>query len=455
MPTWPHLPCEGTLPRRSFLRASLTGLSGLGLADLLRLDAVARSSSATRPEGAPSIILVWLWGGPSHMDTFDLKPEAPDEYRGQFRPIPTCVPGMEICEHLPLLARNADKFALIRSVSHDSPGHINSTHTVLTGFDGELVETPPYEPKSPDILNAAHALLPSRLPGMPQWVALPRMRYEGGAYLGPSHGPYAVSADPSKDGFKVPELDLDDARRGRLAGRGRLLEDFDRLRRSLDATEGMDALDSYQRQALSLLTGTAARDAFDIGREHPKVRDRYGRDEIGQRCLLARRLVESGVRLVSVDFPCVPGQKAFSWDDHASVWNIFEQMQIRLPVLDRAVSALIEDVHARGMDRETLIVVMGEMSHTPKLSNFRGQPGREHWGKSMSILLSGGGMPNGQVIGATDRRGEEPSDRPFHPSDVLATWYRYLGLDPHALRPDLTGRPVPLLPRGEPIRELI
>ena len=152
-----------------------------------------------------------------------------------------------------------------------------------------------------------------------------------------------------------------------------------------------------------------------MGREDPKLRDRYGRNVIGQRCLLARRLVEAGVRLVTVDFPCVPGQKAFSWDDHASVWNIFEQMEIRLPVLDAAVSALIEDVHARGMERDTLIVVMGEMGRTPKLSNFKGQPGREHWGSAMSVLMSGGGMPMGQVVGSTTSKGEEPKDRRLTP----------------------------------------
>jgi hypothetical protein len=450
--------CEGTLPRRSFLRASLTGLSTLGLADLFRLEAAAAGAGAGMGTGAksgPSIILIWLWGGPSHMETFDLKPDAPAEYRGEFNPIETNVPGIFISEHLPRLAKIADKYALIRSLSHDSPGHMNSTHTVMTGYTGEIVETPPYKPKQPDIFQAAHKLLPSRLPGLPQWVALPRVRYTGGGHFGESFGPFVVTADPNDPQFQVPALSLEEGPRSRLSGRGRLLDDFERMRRTVEQTSAVESLDSFQQQALTLLTGTTARDAFDLSGEDPRLRDRYGRDEIGQRCLLARRLVESGVRLVTVDFPCVPGQKAFSWDDHASVWNIFEQMKIRLPVLDRAVSALIEDVHARGMDRDTLVVVMGEMSHTPKLSNHQGQPGREHWGKSMSLLLSGGGMPMGQVIGATNRRGDEPVDRFLRPSDLLATWYTYLGLDPHAVFPDLTNRPIPLLPHGEPIRELV
>lgn len=450
--------CEGTLPRRAFLRASLTGLSTLGLADLLRLEARAGRSAATdssAPARGPSMIVVWLWGGPSHMETFDLKPDAPDEYRGLFRPIETNVPGLMISEKLPRLAAIADRFALIRSVSHDSPGHINSTHTVLTGYRGEPVETPPYTPKYPDIFNVAHALLPSRRPGLPQWVALPNLRYQGGAYLGASSGPFRVSADPSVENFRVPELSLEAVQRGHLADRARMLANFDRLRRDLDASGQIATLDEYQQQALTLLTGTAAQEAFNLDREDPRLRDRYGRHIVGQRCLLARRLVEAGVRIVTVDFPCVPGQKAFSWDDHASVWNIFEQMDIRLPVLDQTISALIEDVYSRGMDRDTLIVVMGEMSHTPKLSNFKGQPGREHWSKAMSLLMAGGGMPMGQAIGSTNPRGEEPHTRPFHPADVLATWYRFLGIDPTLTLTDLTDRPIALLPRGEPIRELI
>jgi hypothetical protein len=164
--------------------------------------------------------------------------------------------------------------------------------------------------------------------------------------------------------------------------------------------------------------------------------------------------VEAGVRLVTIDFPCVPGQKAFSWDDHASVWNIFEQMKIRLPVLDRVVSALVEDLSLRGLDRDVLLVVMGEMSHTPKLSNFQGQPGREHWGQSMSVFLAGGGLPMGQVIGSTNARGEEPRSRPVSPNDLLATWYSYLGISPETTFEDSTGRPLPLVPDGRPIREL-
>ena len=170
---------------------------------------------------------------------------------------------------------------------------------------------------------------------------------------------------------------------------------------------------------------------------------------------MARRLVEAGVRMVTIDFPCVPGQKAFSWDDHASVWNIFEQMKIRLPVLDQVVSALIEDLYETGLQENTLLIVMGEMSHTPRLSNHQGQPGREHWSRSMSIFLAGGGLPMGQVIGGTTPTGEEPLDRAVHCNDVLATWYKYLGIPLDTHFPDLGGRPIPILPKGTPIRELV
>lgn len=444
-------PCRGTMPRRAFLRTGLTGLSTLGLAELLAARARAGDSSAT----GPSMIVVWLWGGPSHMETFDPKPEAPAEYRGKFGVIPTSVPGVTITEKLPRLARLADKYCLIRSCAHDSPGHVNATHSVLTGYPGEPVETPPFQPRYPDVFTVANKVLPPRRSALPQYVGLPEMRYHGGGHLGRSHGPFSIAADPNAPEFSIPSLVIDDARRARLAGRSGLLDAFDRVRNDVDASGVMDAMDAHRRRATEMLTGTAVRNAFEVAREDPRLRDRYGRNIIGQRCLLARRLVEAGTRLVTVDFPCVPGQKAFSWDDHASVWNIFDQMEIRLPVLDQAVSALIEDVFSRGLDRETLIVVMGEMGRTPRLSDFKGQPGREHWPNAMSILMAGGGMPMGQVIGATTAKGEEPKDRRLHPGDVLATWYKFLGIDHTLSFPDRSGRPIGILPQGTPIRELI
>jgi hypothetical protein len=217
----------------------------------------------------------------------------------------------------------------------------------------------------------------------------------------------------------------------------------------------MDSMDTFSQQAMAILTSDTTRRAFEIQRDDDRVRERFGRNIVGQRCLLARRLIEAGVRLVTVDFPCVPGQKAFSWDDHASVWNIFEQMKIRLPVLDQVVSALIDDLYERGLDRDVLLVVMGEMSHTPRLSNFNGQPGREHWSRAISLLVSGGGLGMGQVIGSTTAKGEEPLDRPIIPSDLLATWYQFLGVPLNLQFPDHNGRPRPILPQGKAIAELL
>lgn len=451
----PHRPtrCPGTLNRRAFLRAGLAGLGGLGLADLLRLQ--ARAAALGRPASHDkSILVLWLWGGPSHMETFDLKPDAPTEYRGDFRPIATNVPGIQISEHLPRLARLADKFALIRSCHHDSPGHVNSTHTMLTGYPGEPVETPPFKPKYPDIWAVTNKVLGARVPGVPPYLVLPRDRYHGAAYLGAALGPLTITADPNSPDFQAPRLTLDPGQRPRFAERLDLARQFDSLRRDVDQSGTLEALDQFQQKAASILTGDAARQAFAIEQEDPRVRDRYSRHAVGQRCLLARRLIEAGARIVTVDFPCVPGQKAFSWDDHASVWNIFEQMKIRLPVLDQVVAALVEDLYDRGLQDDVLLLVMGEMSHTPRLNYFNGQPGREHWARSMSVFLSGGGLRMGQVIGSTNHKGEEPRDRPLTPGDLLATLYTYLGIPLETQFTDHAGRPVPILPEGKPIEEL-
>jgi hypothetical protein len=441
--------CPGTLSRRSFVRVGLAGLCSLGLPDLLRLQAPAAKAGRSSPK---SILVLWLWGGPSHMETFDLKPGAPAEYRGDFKPIRTNVPGVHICEHLPRLARLADKFALLRSLHHGSTGHVNSTHTLLSAYPGEVVESPPFQPKHPDVWAVANKLLGPRAPGAPAFVALPRFRYNGAAYLGPGLDPLAVNGDPNSAAFRPPRLSLDAAMRPRFDARMRLMRQYDAMRRGLDRPAR--SMDRFQQEAARVLTSDAARTAFQLDREDARVRERYGRHEVGQRCLLARRLIEAGARVVTVDFPCVPGQKAFSWDDHASVWNIFEQMTVRLPVLDQVVSALVEDIHQRGLQDDVLLLVMGEMSHTPKLSNFKGQPGREHWARSMSVFLSGGGLPMGQVVGSTNARGEEPRDRPVTPNDLQATLYRYLGIPLDTHFTDQAGRPVPLVPSGEPIREL-
>jgi len=445
--------CRGTLDRRAFVRSGLVGISSLGLADLLAFE--SQAAAAGRPVASnKALLVVWLWGGPSHMETFDLKPLAPAEYRGEFRPIATNVPGIEISEHLPLLAARADKLALIRSCHHDSPGHVNSTHTMLTGYSGELAEAPPFRPKYPDVWAVTNYVLGERVAGTPPHIVLPTMRYNGSAYLGQQLEPLVVAGDPNEPSFTLPNLTAAAAVRPRIDARLGLLKEFDRLRRDIDISSQFDAIDRFQQKAAALLTSDRVARAFDINQEDAATRDRYGRNVIGQRCLLARRLIEAGARIVSVDFSHVPGQRAFSWDDHASVWNIFDEMRCRLPVLDQVVAALIDDLADRKLSDEVLLVVMGEMSHTPRLSNFNGQPGREHWGNTMSILLSGGGLRMGQVVGATNRNGDEVIQRPVTPGDVLATWYRALGVPLDLQFTDHAGRPTPILPQGEPITEL-
>ncbi|MBX9789151.1 MAG: DUF1501 domain-containing protein [Pirellulales bacterium] len=445
--------CRGTLDRRAFVRSGLVGLSSLGLSDLLACE--THAAAAGLPiAGDKALLVVWLWGGPSHMETFDLKPLAPAEYRGEFRPIATNVPGIEISEHLPRLAARADKFSLIRSCHHDSPGHVNSTHTMLTSYPGELVEAPPFRPQYPDVWAVTNQVLGERAEGMPPHIVLPTMRYNGSAYLGQHLEPLVVAGDPNEPSFAMPNLTAAPDLRTRIDSRLGLLKAFDRLRRDIDHANQFATLDRCQQKAAALLTSDCVARAFDINQEDAATRDRYGRNVIGQRCLLARRLIEAGARIVSVDFPNVPGQKAFSWDDHASVWNIFKEMRHRLPVLDQVVAALIDDLASRNLSDEVLLVVMGEMSHTPRLSDFNGQPGREHWGNTMSLLLSGGGLRMGQVVGATNRKGDEVIERPVTPGDVLATWYHALGIPLDRQFTDYAGRPTPILREGQPIEEL-
>lgn len=438
--------CPGTYPRRSFLR---TGALGLTLANLLKVQAANTNTSLSNK----SIIVLWLWGGPSHLETFDMKPEAPADFRGEFRPIRTNVPGIEICEHLPLLAKQADRFSLIRSLSHDSPGHVNSTHTLVTGYPGDLVETPPYAPKYPNAWSVISKTLGNRHPGLPIHVAN-HVRYDGAAYLGGGLEPFMVSGDPNSPKFEVPSLKIEAINDSRFKTRVDLLAQLDHFKRELDTQGSMAMGDEFNQRAISMLTNDAALRAFDISQENADTRDRYGRHTIGQRCLLARRLVEAGVRLVTIDFPYVAGQKAKSWDDHASVWNIFEEMRLRLPVLDQVVSAMISDIWDRGLQDDVLLLVMGEMSHTPRLSYHQGQPGRDHWGRAMSVFLSGGGLQMGQVVGATNSKGEEPVQRLVTPNDFLATLYQAMGVPLETHFEDFSGRPVPIVPDGRPIAEL-
>ena len=457
------------VPRRVAIATGLLGLGGSGLADLLR-HRQARADAGQPAADDTAVIFVWLPGGPPHLETYDMKPDAPAEVRGAFRPIRTNVSGIDVCELLPLHARCADRYSLIRSVTHDFADHGGGHKRFLTG-------RAPKEPTGfvndfPMAGSFVSRFRPAAVAGIPGYTALVdsgRQHVDtfsfGAAYLGTSHTPFIVDGDPSTPQFQIPSLNLDTAMERRLADRSGLSSSLDRLRREVDAGTSMRAKDDFDARALDMLTSPAAREAFDLSRESDLVRDRYGRHRFGQRALLARRLVEAGSTFVTVVMEHPGGEMplncCYNWDSHAVNCHIFDDAKWRMPFYDQAVTALVEDLAARGLDRRVLLVVTGEFGRTPRLENQIGtqtkvhQPGRDHWPGAQSILVAGGGLRMGQVVGSTDARGGFPKDRPLSPNDVWATVYRHLGIDQELAVPDLGGRPMPILPSGEPIRELL
>jgi hypothetical protein len=448
--------CCGPASRRSFLQAGSLCLGGLGLGDLLRSRAAAKEDR----QSDTSVILIWLQGGPSHMETYDLKPEAPIDYRGELNPIQTNVPGMDVCELLPLHARVADKFTIIRSISHGFANHAGGAGRFLSGRD----PLRPLDPKSqfPTIGTIVNRVQESRNVGVPNYVANANRVYGGGSsYLGESALPFVVGRDPNADNFSVPNLGLSSSMKDRLDDRMQLLKSFDNMRRSVDQSGSLDSIDKFNQRAISLLTSDKARQAFDISREDEKTRDNYGRHKWGQRALLARRLVEAGTTFVTMQMqnPSVPDGIG-NWDIHAVNGHLFKDARARLPIFDRAVAALIEDIYQRGLDRKVMVVVTGEFGRTPRINPRKGtrsgvtQPGRDHWPGAMSVLVSGGGMPMGQTIGSTTSNGAYAQDNKLDPNDLLATMYRFLGIDFNTAFIDHAGRPMPILPFGQPITEL-
>ncbi|MDB5387938.1 MAG: hypothetical protein JWM11_3584 [Planctomycetaceae bacterium] len=438
---------QGWMRRRDFLRAGFLGLGGLTLAEMLRQEA----RGAVTPNDA-AVILLFVHGGPSHLETYDLKPDAPDEIRGPFRPISTNVPGIDICEHLPKHAEVAHRFSLIRSCTHDEADHFAGHRRFLSGF-GKLKPGTGYESYHPQVGAVVNRLLYDQQPGLPPAVAVGGVVVNGPDYAaGVSEGYWSsVYRVPIVNGgLRDASLTVDPSRLGdRLA----LRQGFDRLRRGLEASGTMDAIDGFNHKAVEILTTGKAQQAFDLTQEDPRIRDRYG-DGYGQEVLTAVRLVQAGVRFVTVRAPgSGVGTKAYDWDDHAVNWDLLGAMHARLPKYDHIVSTLINDLYDRGLDRRVLLVVTGEFGRTPRLENQNGRIGRDHWPSAMSILMAGGGIKTGQVIGATDKIGARPSQRPLDPIDILATIYRHLGIDPQLHIPDPAGRPI-ALSHGKPIAEL-
>jgi len=457
--------------RRAFLEIGGLTAAGLGLSELLRYDAQAAAQGLAASKDDTSVILVWLPGGMPHMETYDMKPGAPSGYRGEFRPIRTNVPGIEVCELLPRHAKIADKFTIVRSMHHEFSDHGGAHKRMMTG-------RPPKVPTgtindAPAVGSIVKKMLGSSSGpfGMPTTVAAARTsavdRYAmGPAYLGPAYSPFMVPGDPSTPDFQVSNIGVKQEMATRLDDRLALLEGMDNFRRDVDQSGAMDAMDSFNRQAMDMLMSDKVRDAFDLTKESEATRERYGYSAYGQRGLMARRLVEAGSRFVTTvwenPFPGKPMSKQHTsnWDSHGVNCHIFEDCKWRLPVFDQALTALIEDVYQRGLDKKVMIVLASDFGHTPKINPTRGnksgvvQPGRDHWPKAMSVLVSGGGIETGQVIGATDAKGEYPVERVMTPNDLWASVYLHLGIDYNRYIKNLEGLPMQILPFGKPITEL-
>jgi len=442
-----HRPRLGAgLTRREVVRAGSLAPFGLGL-----LDVLAPRASAARKGRAKSVILLFIWGGPSHLDTWDPKPTAPQEIRGLFQSIPTTVPGLRIGEHFPLLASRAKHYAVVRSMTHTDPAHLSPVHHLMTGHiaaNPNSDNDPARRTDAPCLGAVVQKVLPSAgaipaavtLPWAVSHPAAPGGVAPGqhGGWLGTGFDPFLVTGNPNSPAFTVPGLTAPpDVTADRLQGRAALA-------RQLERTGGPRGYSDTQSKALDLLLGPTISRAFDLSREATALRDKYGQHSHGQSCLLARRLIEAGSRLVTVNWPD-DGQTF--WDTHG---NNFPSLKNRLmPPADRAFAALLDDLSARGLLDETLVLWVGEFGRTPRVENG----GRQHWPQCYSAVLAGGGIQGGVVYGASDKNGAYPADRPVSPADLTATLYHALGIDSATEIHDQTGRPWKLAD-GTPLQPL-
>jgi hypothetical protein len=433
--------CAG-VTRRDCLQLGLGALLGGGLASALR----AKSSGpGALPGNAKACILIWMDGGPTHYEMFDPKPNAPAEFRGEFGTVATAVPGVRYSEHMKHLAGMLGKYAMIRSVRHDQGNHGAGNHYLMTG-------APPRIPVGCGAFVSFHPSMGSVVAsekgapaGLPPYFSIPTMSRSGGPnFLGAKYAPFVVDGNPSSPGFRVRDVALptgltDD----RFATRTDVRREVDTFRRETDraAADPAVALDEHYVQAHDLMNSAPAQAAFDIGREPERTRERYGRNPLGQRLLLARRLVEAGVPFVTV----YDG----GWDHHT---KLFETLKGRLPAWDNSVSAVIEDLSQRGMLDDTLVIALGEFGRTPQINK---DAGRDHWSNAMSILFAGGRTPGGRVIGATDSRGFAAVERVLSPENFVSTVYAKLGIDPGKVLYAANGRPAHLVSDPTPIRELM
>ncbi len=445
--------CDG-MNRRSFLQLGVAGMAAVGTPELLRARAQSPSSSKNT-----SVILIWLDGGPGHMDMYDMKPDAPEEYRGLWRPIRSKVPGFDVTELYPKQAKHTDKFSMVRSLHHDTGDHFSGGHRMLTTKDMG-VSGANNSQRFPGIGAFVNREIGPRHPGMPAYVGVPNAAsiglapgYFGGHMLGKQNDPFIPGADPNSATFQVRNLNLANGLTiEKLEDRRTLLRHFDDRRSHLTELPTARAMDRFEQEAFDFVCGPTARTAFDISKEDVKLRDRYGRNTWGQSTLLARRLVEAGSTFVTAHFG--------GWDHH---WNLKAGYENYLPKVDAAVATLFEDLDDRGLLDTTLVVLCGEFSRTPKMNDggnggapmSMGTPGRDHWGNSMFCLMGGGGVKGGQIVGSTDRLGTRPHTRAVTPCNIHATIYQVLGIDPKLQILDPSGRPTQVLDDPEPIHELL
>lgn len=434
--------CRGP-SRREVLRLGLMGTLGLGLEDILRLRALASPQVAKESGKVKNCILIWLAGGPSHLDTFDPKPDAPADVRGEFKPIATTVPGLQVSEVFPNLAKQMNRLTLIRSMTSPEADHDRAAHHWLTG----------YRP-SPALIYPSHGSVVTKVREaeqglLPTYVAIPDATlFASSGYLTPAYDPFSVAADPNQASFRVKNLTPPDRLTlNRLLRRRAMVKALDEFSRDVPETPLTASRDQFSERAYSLMTSAAAVDAFQIDREPKEVRDRYGRTTFGQSCLLARRLVEAGVSFVTVNDR---GMNQLGWDTH--VQNFPTIKNTMGPPLDQGLAALIADLAERGSLDDTLVVMMGEFGRTPKIN---ANAGRDHHGRANSVILAGTGLPQGLVLGRTDSRGDSPADRPITPADLAAVIFRKLGIDPDRQLKTTDGRPLRLVDGGQAPKELI
>jgi len=443
------------LSRRFLLKSSSVAVGAFSLPGGFATQNLEAGAGQTGPPAKQAIVIL-LQGGCSHHETWDLKPNAPAEIRGEFKPISTSVPGYQCSEHLPLLAQRVHNFNVLRSVYHATPSHEAAIHWVLTGYNYPGANTTTKNRNNkPSMGSIVAKVRGASNPGLPPYICVPdigqlgdRVRYASSHFLGMAYDPFESGMPPSdaKSPFQMPpNLSLSKAvDLRRFDHRLKLLSELDRLPRTLDTSGMMDGMNQFNRRAFEMLSHDATRNAFDLSQEPVSLRERYGNTRVGQEAILARRLAEAGVPFTLVNFSINQ-----DWDTHTNNFKTLKKTQ--LPNFDRAISALFDDHKERGLLDTTLVAVITEFGRTPKINKTAG---RDHWSDVFSVVMAGGGLKSGHVIGTSNSNGEIPHDRPVHFNEVLATIYRQLGVPTDRVHYD-DGRPVPILYDGKPIEELL